>query len=67
MALATAKRFLRSLAQPANPKDQEGVSVWNIEQLEEYQKKFEKKEERISEVNPDEDFMDMDDEDLDLL
>lgn len=37
MALATAKKFLRSLAQPTNPKDLEGVSIWNIEQLQEYQ------------------------------
>lgn len=62
MALATAKKFLRSLAQPSNPKDQEGVSVWNIEQLEEYQNQF-KKIEQVEEV----DFMDIDDDDLDLL
>ena len=27
------RNFLRTLAQPSNPKDQEGVSVWNLEQL----------------------------------
>lgn len=55
MALATAKKFLRSLAQPTNPKDLEGVSIWNIEQLQEYQQQFQKDE------------MDIDEEDLDLL
>ncbi|KGQ85306.1 DNA repair helicase RAD3 [Candida albicans P37005] len=55
MALATAKKFLRSLAQPTNPKDSEGVSIWNIEQLQEYQQQFQKDE------------MDIDEEDLDLL
>lgn len=55
MALATAKKFLRSLAQPTNPKELEGVSIWNIEQLQEYQQQFQKDE------------MDIDEEDLDLL
>ncbi|KAL6451547.1 RAD3 General transcription and DNA repair factor IIH helicase subunit XPD [Candida maltosa Xu316] len=62
MALATGKKFLRSLAQPSNPKDQEGVSVWNLEQLQEHQKQF-KKVEEVEET----DLMDIDDEDLDLL
>lgn len=62
MALATAKKFLRSLAQPTNPKDLEGVSIWNIDQLQEYQKQFQK----IEEVEEKE-FMDIDEEDLDLL
>ena len=51
MALATGKKFLRSLAQPSNPKDQEGVSVWNLEQLEEYQnnlRKLKKSKRQIS-------------------
>ncbi|KAI5950101.1 RAD3 [Candida jiufengensis] len=81
MALATSKKFLRSLAQPTNPKDQEGVSVWNIDQLENYQKQFNKAE--ILEEKQDEiqrvelgdeqqdvdgnDFMDLDDADIDLL
>lgn len=38
MAIANAKKFLRTLAQPSNPKDQEGVSVWNAEQLKDHQK-----------------------------
>lgn len=69
MALANAKKFLRSLAQPTNPKDQEGVSVWNIEQLEQYQKshqsKIEAKEEQ--KVEAVDDFMDIDDDDFALL
>ncbi|KAF6046836.1 DNA repair helicase (rad3) family protein [Candida parapsilosis] len=75
MALATAKKFLRSLAQPTNPKDQEGVSVWDIDQLEAYQKQYNQgcvkdKEEtekngKIEEMG--EEFMDIDDEDIDLL
>lgn len=71
MALATAKEFLRSLAQPANPKDQEGVSVWSLEQLQEFQKQ----QKRVTGVDDDnteandakDDFMDIDDEDFDLL
>lgn len=68
MALATAKKFLRSLAQPTNPKDQEGVSVWNLEQLIEYQKLHEHKEvETIAQAQPVNDFMEIDDDDFDLL
>ena len=37
MALAAAKKFLRTMAQPMNREDQEGVSVWSLEQLQEYQ------------------------------
>lgn len=68
MALATAKKFLRSLAQPTNPKDQEGVSVWNLEQLIEYQKLHKHKEvETIAQAQPVNDFMEIDDDDFDLL
>lgn len=38
MAVANAKKFLRTLAQPADPRDQEGVSVWTLEDLEKYQR-----------------------------
>lgn len=38
MAVAAAKKFLRTLAQPANPADQDGISVWKIEDLEAYQR-----------------------------
>jgi DNA excision repair protein ERCC-2 len=37
MAIATAKKFLRTMAQPLNPEDQHGVSVWDISDLESYQ------------------------------
>lgn len=37
MAIANAKQFLRTMAQPTDPKDQEGVSVWRYEELLQYQ------------------------------
>ncbi|KAK6462861.1 putative transcription initiation factor TFIIH subunit [Scheffersomyces coipomensis] len=70
MALATAKKFLRSLAQPTNPKDSEGVSVWNMEQLLEYQEKHKPKTVQFdpeASAQPDEMFMDIDDDDFDNL
>lgn len=42
MAIASAKKFLRTSAQPIDIKDQEsGISVWTYEQLREHQKKQE--------------------------
>lgn len=38
MAIANTKQFLRTMAQPTDPKDQEGVSVWNYQQLLNFQK-----------------------------
>lgn len=67
MALATAKKFLRSLAQPTNPKDQEGVSVWNEEQLIEYQKLHQPKDLLDSKDLQLMDLMDIDDADLNLM
>lgn len=73
MALANAKKFLRSLAQPTNSKDAEGVSVWDLQQLEEHQKQQQKKmDKRIEddvnvEDKGEDDFMDLDDADLELL
>ncbi|KAK6455927.1 putative transcription initiation factor TFIIH subunit [Scheffersomyces xylosifermentans] len=73
MALATAKKFLRSLAQPTNPKDQEGVSVWNLEQLEAFQQQQQSKLQATVIANEKEnggaedDFMDIDEDDFDLL
>lgn len=67
MALASAKDFLRSLAQPANPKDQEGVSVWNLGQLEEFQKLHQKVEVEDVKVVEVDDYMDIDEDDFDLL
>ncbi|PVH15588.1 DNA repair helicase RAD3 [Candidozyma duobushaemuli] len=73
MALASAKKFLRSLAQPTNSKDAEGVSVWDLQQLEEHQRQQQKKMDKRIEDNVDvedkgeDDFMDLDDADLELL
>ncbi|CUM63243.1 uncharacterized protein PRCAT00000814001 [Priceomyces carsonii] len=72
MALANAVKFLRNLAQPTNPKDQEGVSVWNLEQLLKFQKEHNVKYELQNEKNKAQeeiadDFMDIDDEELELL
>lgn len=71
MALASAKKFLRNLAQPTNPKDQEGVSVWNLEQLEAYQRQQNPNLENGDVKEGDEvigdDFMDLDEADLELL
>ncbi|VVT50461.1 uncharacterized protein SAPINGB_P002771 [Magnusiomyces paraingens] len=39
MAVAASKKFLRTLAQPADIEDQNGVSVWTQEQVEEFQQK----------------------------
>ncbi|AJU42918.1 Rad3p [Saccharomyces cerevisiae YJM1129] len=33
MAISNTKQFLRTMAQPTDPKDQEGVSVWSYEDL----------------------------------
>lgn len=37
MAIANTKQFLRTMAQPTDPKDQEGVSVWSYAQLIDHQ------------------------------
>lgn len=39
MAISNAKQFLRTMAQPTDPKDQEGVSVWSLDDILAYQKK----------------------------
>ncbi|EDO18460.1 hypothetical protein Kpol_1032p54 [Vanderwaltozyma polyspora DSM 70294] len=43
MAIANTKQFLRTMAQPTNPKDQQGVSVWNYEELLQHQQEVERK------------------------
>ncbi|KAL7624445.1 TFIIH/NER complex ATP-dependent 5'-3' DNA helicase subunit [Parahypoxylon ruwenzoriense] len=48
MAVITAKRFLRDMARPFKPKDQEGISMWSLEDLKAHQKKVD--EERIREL-----------------
>ncbi|KAK4226991.1 hypothetical protein QBC38DRAFT_479011 [Podospora fimiseda] len=40
MAVSSARVFLRRMAQPFRTKDQEGVSIWNLEQLRIHQKKM---------------------------
>ncbi|KAF3071321.1 DNA repair helicase rad15 [Daldinia childiae] len=51
MAVITAKRFLRDMARPFKSKDQEGISMWSLEDLKEHQKKVD--EERIKELQDD--------------
>ncbi|QLQ82045.1 hypothetical protein HG537_0G02990 [Torulaspora globosa] len=46
MAIANAKQFLRTMAQPTNPKDQEGVSVWRYEELLQYQQEEKSKKQQ---------------------
>ncbi|ANZ76199.1 BA75_02347T0 [Komagataella pastoris] len=60
MAIANAKKFLRTLAQPSNPKDQEGVSVWNADQLKDHQKLLTKNAEAEMELD------DLNDDELEL-
>jgi DNA excision repair protein ERCC-2 len=39
MAVAAAKKFLRTMAQPFSGKDQEGISTWSTRDLEMHQAK----------------------------
>lgn len=48
MAVITAKRFLRDMARPFKAKDQEGISMWSLEDLKAHQKQVD--EERIREL-----------------
>jgi DNA excision repair protein ERCC-2 len=47
MAVATAKNFLRTMAQPFKAKDHEGVSSWTPAQLEEHIAKRKMEQDRI--------------------
>ena len=40
MAVATAKKFLRTMSQPFGNKDQDGVSSWSLEDLEHHKEKI---------------------------
>lgn len=40
MAVATAKKFLRTMSQPFGSKDQDGVSSWSLEDLERHKEKI---------------------------
>ena len=48
MATASAKKFLRTMAQPFSERDQAGVSTWSIQDLEKHKEKME--EEKIREL-----------------
>jgi DNA excision repair protein ERCC-2 len=52
MAIITARRFLREMAQPFKAKDQEGISMWSLEDLKLHQAKMD--EEKIREMQSDE-------------
>jgi DNA excision repair protein ERCC-2 len=48
MSVASAKKFLRTMAQPFHSRDQEGISTWSLTDLERHKEKFE--EEKIREL-----------------
>ncbi|KAJ5833902.1 hypothetical protein N7474_002213 [Penicillium riverlandense] len=47
MAVANAKNFLRTMAQPFKAKDQEGISTWNLADIERHEAKRKSEEERM--------------------
>lgn len=47
MAVATAKNFLRTMAQPFKAKDQEGISTWSLADLERHLAKKRQEEEKV--------------------
>ncbi|KAL1963883.1 hypothetical protein VTN77DRAFT_7689 [Rasamsonia byssochlamydoides] len=47
MAVATAKNFLRTMAQPFKAKDQEGISTWSLADLERHVEKQKVEEARL--------------------
>lgn len=47
MAVATAKNFLRTMAQPFKAKDQEGISTWSLADLERHLAKQRQEEEKV--------------------
>lgn len=53
MAISNAKQFLRTMAQPTDIKDQEGISVWTIDDITRYQESMKKKNEKFTEVEED--------------
>ncbi|KAK4119967.1 DNA repair helicase [Parathielavia appendiculata] len=48
MAVSSARRFLKTMAQPFRAKDQEGISTWSMEDLKRHQQKMD--EDRIKEL-----------------
>lgn len=55
MAISNTKQFLRTMAQPTDPKDQEGVSVWSYDELSAYQQEQEQKNLRLQGLHRTED------------
>ncbi|KAL4977289.1 hypothetical protein BDW66DRAFT_38372 [Aspergillus desertorum] len=47
MAVATAKNFLRTMAQPFKARDQEGISTWSLADLERHRQKQVQEQERL--------------------
>lgn len=47
MAVASAKKFLRTMAQPFSGKDQDGISTWSVHDLERHKAKMEGEVERV--------------------
>ncbi|KKA20188.1 DNA repair helicase [Rasamsonia emersonii CBS 393.64] len=47
MAVATAKNFLRTMAQPFKAKDQEGISTWSLAELEQHVAKQKEEQARL--------------------
>lgn len=48
MAVSSAKKFLKNIAQPFKQKDHEGISTWSLKDLKKYQEKMD--EEKIREL-----------------
>ncbi|KAJ5901839.1 TFIIH complex helicase Rad3 [Penicillium taxi] len=48
MAVSNAKSFLRSMAQPFKSKDQEGISTWNLADIERHEAKRKDEHERLN-------------------
>ena len=48
MAISSAKKFLKTIAQPFKAKDQEGISTWDLADLQRHKEKVE--EEKIREL-----------------
>ncbi|KAK4248644.1 hypothetical protein C7999DRAFT_40152 [Corynascus novoguineensis] len=53
MAVSSARRFLRTMAQPFRAKDQEGISTWSMADLRKHQEKMD--EDRIKELQAQQD------------
>ncbi|GKZ19948.1 DNA-dependent ATPase of the nucleotide excision repair factor 4 complex [Aspergillus brasiliensis] len=52
MAVATAKNFLRTMAQPFKARDQEGISTWSLADIERHREKQRLEEERAQREVP---------------